>query len=147
MLKIKKFSKTAKLPTVANPGEDLGFDLYSDEEVVLYPNRVVKVKTGIAAKFISEQNKEYGLIVKDRSSMAAKNITVSGGVIDAGYTNEISVMLTLHSNLLDHVNIPAGTKIAQLIPIEVHTKNNLVQEVEVMDISARGMSGFGSSGI
>ncbi len=35
MLKVKKLSPDAVLPTVAHPGEDIGYDLYSSEDVTL----------------------------------------------------------------------------------------------------------------
>jgi dUTP pyrophosphatase len=98
----KKLSPDATLPTVAHPGEDLGFDLYASETVTLYPGQVVKVRTGIALRYVDlsgvDHQKHYGLILKDRSSLAAKGITTSAGVIDAGYQGEVCVLMTLGGN-------------------------------------------------
>ena len=63
-------------------------------------------------------------------------------MIDAGYRGEILVLMT---NLGDGVvEIAAGEKIAQMIPVPVLT--GLVQEVETLEVSARAEKGFGSSG-
>jgi dUTP pyrophosphatase len=97
ILLAKKLSPDAVLPTVGHPGEDLGFDLYASETVTLEPGEVVKVKTDIALRYV-EEGKHYGLLVRDRSSMASKGITTSAGVIDEGYTGEVVVLLTLNGN-------------------------------------------------
>src|ERR1700754_437599 len=89
ILKIKLLHPDAKLPTVAHPGSDLGYDLYSIDDVTLYPGRPVKVRTGIAI----EGTPGYGFVLGDRSSMAARGITYAGGRIDAGYRGEILVCL------------------------------------------------------
>ena len=83
-----------------------------------------------------------GLLVRDRSSMAARGIATIGGVIDAGYRGEILVLMT---NLGDAVvELNAGEKIAQMIPVPVLT--GPVQQVETLEDSARAEKGFGSSG-
>ncbi len=83
-----------------------------------------------------------GLLVRDRSSMAARGIATTGGVIDAGYRGEILILMT---NLgVAPIDIKAGEKIAQMIPVPVLTGD--VQQVETLDDSARAEKGFGSSG-
>src|SRR5271170_2076393 len=89
MLKVKLLHPDAKLPTVAHPGSDLGYDLYAIEDVTLHPGKPVKVRTGIAV----EGPPGHGFILGDRSSMAARGITYAGGRIDAGYRGEILVCL------------------------------------------------------
>ena len=37
MLKVKLLSSSAKAPTIAHPGEDLGYDVYSAESVTIAP--------------------------------------------------------------------------------------------------------------
>ena len=71
MLKVKLLHPNAKLPTVAHPGDDLGYDLYAIEDVTLDPGKPIKVRTGIAV----EGPPGYGFILGDRSSMAAKGVT------------------------------------------------------------------------
>lgn len=89
-----------------------------------------------------ETGAPLGLLVRDRSSMAARGIITTGGVIDAGYRGEILVLMT---NLTDAaVELKAGEKIAQMIPVPVLT--GCVEEVKTLEVSARAEKGFGSSG-
>jgi dUTP pyrophosphatase len=74
--------------------------------------------------------------------MAAKGIATTAGVIDAGYRGEILILMTNLGD--DPLDIKAGEKIAQMIPIPVLT--GTVEEVETLEISARAEKGFGSSG-
>lgn len=143
-LLVKKLDLNAKLPTVTHPGEDLGFDLYALEDIILYPNRVEKVKTGISARFVKNyQFINYGLLFRDRSSMASKGITMSGGVVDSSYNGHIMVLLTNNTKELFQIN--AGDKIVQMIPQEVMT-NEEIQEVDELPVGNRNANGFGSSG-
>ena len=48
MLSVKLLSASAKAPTVAHPGEDLGYDIYSAETVTLEGRSHAIVSTGIA---------------------------------------------------------------------------------------------------
>lgn len=155
MLKIKKMHPEAKLPTVSHPGTDLGFDIYALEDVALLPGVPTKVRTGIAAYYESEEG-QYGLLIRDRSSMASNGVMVSGGVIDAGYRGEIVVVFTNTNRQAFNsfvgtgqyenvVTVMKGDKIAQMIPIPVLTACE-VKEVEELPGSARGENGFGSSG-
>ena len=143
MLRVKLLEAGARLPAVAHPGEDLGYDLFALEGVALIPRATVRVRTGIAVEARHpETGDALGLLVRDRSSMAARGIATTGGVIDAGYRGEILVLMT---NLSDtQIELKAGEKIAQMIPVPVLT--GLVQEVETLEVSARAAKGFGSSG-
>ena len=142
---VEILSESAILPSVAHPGEDLGFDLYALNSVDLLPGKVTMVSTGIAALFVSDTNPEekWGFLYRDRSSMASKGIAVSGGVIDAGYTNELRVLLTNHTETAYQIN--AGDRIVQMIPQQVQT-NTEIKKVDKLPSSSRGEKGFGSSG-
>jgi dUTP pyrophosphatase len=143
MLRVKLLDPAARAPIVAHPGEDLGYDLFALEATTLGPRATVKVRTGIAVEARHPATgAPLGLLVRDRSSMAARGIATTGGVIDAGYRGEILVLLT---NLGDApIELKAGEKIAQMIPVPVLT--GPVQEVETLEDSARAEKGFGSSG-
>ena len=140
---MKLLEEGARLPVVAHPGEDLGYDLFALTGVTLAPRTTVKVRTGISVEVRHpETGAPLGLLVRDRSSMAARGIATTGGVIDAGYRGEILVLMT---NLGETtVELKAGEKIAQMIPVPVLTGS--VQEVETLEDSARAERGFGSSG-
>jgi dUTP pyrophosphatase len=143
MLRVKLLDPAARTPVVAHPGEDLGYDLFALESVVLAPRVTVKVRTGIAIEARHPTTgAPLGLLVRDRSSMAAKGLATTAGVIDAGYRGEILILMT---NLGDSsVELRAGEKIAQMIPVPVLT--GPVHEVETLEASTRAEKGFGSSG-
>ena len=109
MLKVKKLSPDATLPTVAHPGEDIGYDLYSVEDITIAAHGAAGVHTGIAIEFVPTA----GGIVKTRSGLAKKRLLCNAGVIDAGYRGEIIVLM---ENLGDQpYSIRKGDKIAQLL--------------------------------
>ena len=143
MLRVKRLEAGARLPVVAHPGEDLGYDLFALEDTALAPRATARVRTGIAVEARNPATcAPLGLLVRDRSSMASKGIATTGGVIDAGYRGEILVLMT---NLGETaVELKAGEKIAQMIPVPVLT--GVVEEEENLEDSARAEKGFGSSG-
>jgi dUTP pyrophosphatase len=137
MLKVKRLSPDAVLPTVAHPGEDIGYDLYSCEDVTLPARGAAGVHTGIAIELVPTA----GAIVKTRSGMAKKRLMCNAGVIDAGYRGEVIVLM---ENLgYEPYTICKGDKIAQLLEHPF-----LASEVveEELSEAARGAKGFGSSG-
>ena len=137
MLKVKRLSPDAMLPTVAHPGEDIGYDLYSAEDLTIPARGAAGVHTSIAIEFVPTA----GGIVKTRSGLAKKRLMCNAGVIDAGYRGEVIVLM---ENLGDEsYTIHKGDKIAQLLEHPF-----LAQEVTESDLSeaARGAKGFGSSG-
>lgn len=143
MLRVKLLDPDARIPAVAHPGEDLGYDLFALEAATLAPQATVRVRTGIAVEARHPSTGEpLGLLVRDRSSMAARGIATTAGVIDAGYRGEILILMT---NLgTAPVELKAGEKIAQMIPVPILT--GMVEAVESLEDSARAEKGFGSSG-
>ena len=144
MLRVKLLHPDARVPVVAHPGEDLGYDVFALEGVVLAPHHTVRVRTGIAVEARHpETGVPLGLLVRDRSSMASRGVATTAGVIDAGYRGEVQIVMT---NLGESpVEVKAGDKIAQMIPVPVLT--GTVHAVEDLEASARDGKGFGSSGI
>ncbi len=162
-IQIKLLDADARMPTVAYAGSDLGFDLYSIEEVRLEPGVPVKIRTGIAV----EGPSGCGFVLGDRSSMAARGVTYAGGRIDAGYRGEILVCLInvnqpvytllteqdeqgrIRSAQLEKTDVSVlirkGDRIVQMSPFQSMTHYELVV-VEELAGSARGGGGFGSSG-
>jgi dUTP pyrophosphatase len=163
VLRVKLLHPDAKAPTVAHPGNDLGFDLYALEDAVLEPGVMTRVRTGIAI----EGPEGYGFVLGDRSSMALRGITYAGGRIDAGYRGEILVCLVnvnqpVYTLVEDHdtsgtlrgvslaksdvtILLHKGDKIVQMTPVRVSTEWP-VAVVEDLAESRRGERGFGSSG-
>lgn len=142
MLKVKLLSPTAKAPAVAHPGEDLGYDVFACETVVIPPRGQKIVSTGIAVECSSPEGRIMGALLRDKSSMAARRLMLTGGVIDAGYRGEVRVLM---ENLGDApAEIRVGDKIANLIPYPVLTGE--VRVVDDLAESSRKAGGFGSSG-
>ena len=143
MLRVKRLAAGARVPEVAHPGEDLGYDLFALEGARLEPHATVRVRTGIAVEARDPRDgSALGLLVRDRSSLAARGIATTAGVIDAGYRGEILVVMT---NLgREPVELKAGEKIAQMIPVPVLT--GAVEVTESLEESSRAARGFGSSG-
>ena len=138
-MRVKRLSEQAKLPTKAHLG-DLGYDLYSAEDAIIYPGHTTVISTGIAIEF----PEGYGGVIKDRSSVATKmEIFTVAGVIDNGYIGEIKV--AFFNGGLAVQKIAAGTKIAQLVLIP--TVDFEVEEVDqVVSSDQRKDAGFGSTG-
>jgi dUTP pyrophosphatase len=142
MLKVKLLFPQAKATTVAHPGEDLGYDVYALDQVMIPPRGQAIVATGISVEVTSPSGEPMGALLRDKSSVAARRLALTGGVIDAGYRGEIKVLM---ENLGDeHAVIKAGDKIANLIPYPVLTGE--VQIVDDLAESRRKAGGFGSSG-
>ena len=142
-LKVKLLNPKAKLPTVAHPGSDLGYDLYAIEDQLLIPLQVAEVHLGIAVEM---EPPGFGFLIRDRSSLARKGLMISGGVIDAGYRGELVVLMTLLGNILEgRYLIKQGDKVAQLIPMLPKTHNAIIS-VDELTSTERGAAGFGSTG-
>lgn len=138
MIKFKRLSENAKIPTKATEGA-AGLDLYSTEEVSLLPGCTVVVPLGISSSFSS------GIvgIVKDRSGLAIRGIHVHGGVIDSDYRGEWKVII--HNPLLAPVVIRKLDRIAQVV-FMLRAPQVIPVEVDSLDDTERGEGGFGSTG-
>lgn len=129
------------------PGSS-GFDIPSNEEVLIAPGEIKLVSTGLF--FCLPDNHE--LQVRPRSGLACKHgITVlnTPGTIDSDYTGEIKVILI---NLgTESFTIKVGDRIAQGVIVSgiKQFQFEFVNDLEEInkDNSERGSNGFGSTGI
>ena len=140
MLKVKKFYTDAVIPKKGRVG-DAGWDISSYEDVVIPPNSLKLVSTGIG---FTVPNGAYGRIAP-RSGLSTKGIMVNAGVIDKTYTGEIKCILVNISSERSY-EVKKFDRIAQLL-LEKIVDDCFIEEVEFLDISNRGENGFGSSGI
>jgi dUTP pyrophosphatase len=141
MLKVKLLNANAKAPTIAHPGEDLAYDVYSAETVTIAAKGHHIVATGISIE-LDIDGRPAGALVRDKSSLAARRLICTAGVIDAGYRGEVRIVM---ENLADTAaEIHQGDKIANLIPYPVLTSP--VEVVEELAETSRNAGGFGSSG-
>ena len=80
-------------------------------------------------------------IIKARSSLASKGLTIDGGVVDKGYVGEIKVILVNRHKWLN-ARIEQGDRIAQILIIPRATV--VVKEFRELLTTKRGTQGFGS---
>lgn len=136
-LKIKKLRSDAKVPTRAYH-DDAGIDLYAYGEHVVLPHETAMIPIGVSFEI------EKGCVglIWDKSSIGSKSLKTLGGVIDAGYRGEVSVMV---HNLSDTTyTFEHGHKLAQLLIQKVEFPD--IVEVDELSDSLRGEGGFGSTG-
>lgn len=141
-LKVKRLTETAMLP-VKNQDGDMGYDIFSDEDITLTTNNKDKISTGIAI----ELPKGYGAFLVGRSGLTSKTLLrINLGVIDNGYRGELHIMNDIiYKGSNETVRIEKGDKIAQLIVLPIFDGD--VVEVDDVSETSRGDKGFGSSGI
>ena len=142
-MKVQIVNKSGQqLPAYAtelSAGMDLRADLESP--FTLGPLERALVPTGLFIALPAG----YEAQVRPRSGLAAKHgITVlnTPGTIDADYRGEIKVILVNLSNT--PFEIVPGERIAQMV-VARHERVEW-DEVEVLDETARGAGGFGSTG-
>ena len=141
-LKVKRLTETAKLP-VKNQEGDMGYDIFSDEDITLTTNKKDKISTGIAI----ELPKGYGAFLVGRSGLTSKTLLrINLGVIDNGYRGELHIMNDIiYKGSNETVRIEKGDKIAQMIILPIF--DGEVVEVNEVSKTDRGDKGVGSSGV
>jgi len=137
MIRVKKLVPTAKLPTRAH--NSAGYDLYACQNTIIPVGKTVIVPTGIAVEFPHG----YVALIWDRSGIGAKGIHRFAGVIDPDYRGPWGVVLCNLSG--KPFEITAGDRIAQVLFQTAETW--AVEEVNELSNTARGVNGFGSTGI
>lgn len=140
-LKVKKLNESARIPAYSHEG-DACFDFFLPADDTVPPYAVGhKVPLGIAV----EIPKGYFLKIFVRSSTGLKTplrLSNAVGIVDEGYRGELCLIL---DNLRDEaVQLAKGQRIAQgmlrwKVPIVLEAVNTLTE-------SDRGVGGFGSSG-
>ena len=164
-INFKKLSDTAIAPNKSHYN-DSGFDLYADEDVTLAYGETKAIATNIAL----ELPDGYMADVRPRSGLTRDTaLRVQYGTVDAGYRGSIGIICDNVDNLykvktIDNklhaiitgdqdailtyntaIEIKRGDKIAQLV-IQKIPDIELV-EADVLNETARGAGGFGSTGV
>lgn len=80
--------------------------------------------------------------LKSKSGLNVNNNITSEGVIDMGYVGSIVVKLYNHGT--EDYHVKRGDKISQLVILPILTPE--LEQVNVLDETARGDAGFGSTG-
>jgi dUTP pyrophosphatase len=118
---------------------DAGFDLLSNVDTTIPARGSQLINTGLHVEV------PYGSagIIKSRSGLAVLyGLEVGAGVIDAGYTGEILILIRNHSD--KDYSVRRGDKIAQMLI--VHVNCSAVIPVRELTESERGPNGFNSTG-
>ncbi len=136
-LKVKCVHKDARLPVYGHKG-DAGLDIFSVNNCILEPGRVLPVPTGIKIAL----PKDYVGLIWDKSGISLKGVHCLAGVVDCGYRGEIKVVMINLGN--KPFIIDKGMKIAQLL-VQPVQKVEIV-ELDGLDNTTRGENGFGSTG-
>jgi dUTP pyrophosphatase len=137
-LRFKRLDPRAVLP-VRGSALAAGLDVCSVEEISIGAKDRVLAKTGLA---VAIPPGFYGRIAP-RSGLAAKNgLDVLAGVIDSDYRGEVCCLLYNTADAV--INLPAGSKICQLIVEQIITPEAVW--ATDLDETARGAGGFGSTG-
>ena len=127
-------------PTRATNGS-AGYDLYAAEEVDLAPGARYLVATSIS---VSIPDGFEGQI-RSRSGLSIKHGVIvlnAPGTIDSDYRGEIKI--ALYNASTENFKITRGSRIAQLVVSQYYKCDFDV--VTVLDQTARGEGGFGSTG-
>lgn len=127
----------AKMPVRAHK-LDAGYDLFSRERAVIYPNSGGIFDTGVHVAIPAG----YVGFLKSKSGLNVKHSIQSEGVIDSGYTGSIHVKLFNHGSKA--VTIEEGQKISQLVILPIITPE--LELVDALEETERGENGFGSTG-
>jgi len=134
---VQRLSPDAVLPAKGE-ATDAGIDIFTNESYTLDPGEHHLFGTGVAVAIPNG----YVALLWDRSGLGSKGIHRLAGVIDSGYRGEWKVALINLSK--EAYEVRAGDKIVQCIVQRFEVTE--IMEVDSLEDSARGASGFGSSG-
>ena len=140
---IKRLSKNIELPKYETSGSS-GMDLSAniEKQIKIKPGKTSIIPTGISVSI----PKNFEIQIRSRSGLAAKSqisVLNSPGTIDADYRGELKVILINLGNKTFVVE--RGARIAQMVLCPVVKAK--FKEVDSLDDTDRGASGFGSTGI
>lgn len=162
---IEKCDDRAKAPTYANT-TDSGMDVYALEDITIAPGETKLIPIGIKVAL----PRGYELQVRPKSGRSLKSklrIANTPGTIDAGYRDEIGIIVENIEPVISDISyeyddegnlkitsidfgsshtIGAGEKFAQLVLAEV-PKASWLQVDSVAEIGEDRGGGFGSTGL
>lgn len=135
----RKVVGSAKLPNRKRV-TDAGYDVFAIEDITIPASTALWVGTGIQIA----APPGYYFTLDGRSGMGKEGIQPFRGIIDSGYTGEMSIMLYNYSTV--PYEIKKGDRIAQLVAHkQIHVDFEEVEEFSP-GYNNRGPLGWGSSG-
>lgn len=137
-LLVQVLDNRAKIPTVGTD-QSAGFDLYAIEDILIQPRSQVLARTGLA---LQPPAGTY-LRLASRSGLALRaSVHVEAGVVDPDYRGEVKIILH-NSSCISH-QVVKHDRIAQIICEKIDRP--VIEIVEQLTLSDRGVKGFGSTG-
>ncbi len=137
-LPFKKLDDNATLPT-RESAHAAALDLYASKAGVIPAHGFASINTGIAVAV----PEGYYARIAPRSGLSAKNgIFTLAGVVDSDYRGELLCVLANHSD--KDFPIAVGNRIAQMVIESIILPEPVF--VDALEDTARGESGFGSTG-
>lgn len=134
-----KLAEGATMPKRMTAGA-VGYDLCSNENVLIQPESVALIKTGVYVSLPEGVEMQ----IRPRSGMSLKyDTSVVFGTIDSDYRGEIGVIM--RNNNKEAFPIGKGDRIAQAVFAKVEMPT--FEAVNELDNTKRGSGGFGSTGI
>jgi dUTP pyrophosphatase len=132
-------------PFIKGSDDAAAYDIRSLEDTIILPGQTLKVYTGVKL----DMPKGIYLELFSRSGCTLNGLVVANGVgvIDSDYKGYI--FLILHNRSIEEARIHKGDRVAQgIFKQSIDVKLDMVSVVDYnMTQSARGESGFGSSGV
>jgi len=127
----------AIMPEPANHAGDAGIDLAIPEGITVHPRKQQKVKLGLKWEPPQRLKRLVPMLkLEPRSSTALMwNLLVQPGVVDAGYTGELSFVVINFSD--EAAIVPRGKRLVQAVLHWVSEAPNEEKE--------RGPNGFGTT--
>ena len=167
-LPVKRTNPDAPLPRYAHEG-DAGMDLVSMEDVTLYPGQWKKVSSGVSCAI----PRGFVGLITPRSGLGCSGLVLKNtiGVIDSTYRGEVKLPLFNNNptniwhkilwcivEVKGHatkdgksyepdgtIHVSKGDRVAQMLIVPVAEADTV--DVDTLDDTERGESGFGSSGV
>jgi dUTP pyrophosphatase len=130
---------------------DAGIDLYTPQNIMVYNNNVGTVDYQIAGSMINIETDEYvSYYMYPRSSISNTKFILANsvGIIDAGYRGTYKGKFYNTNNdeinqIESYIIIKKGTKLCQICAPDLSPI--IVNIVEELDETSRGIGGFGST--
>ena len=121
-----------------------GYDVFAAEAVEIAPGQTVAVSTGVKVALPND----WALLVLPRSGISFKTgvrVANAPGLVDADYRGEVKVLL---NNTGPHaVRFNRGERIAQIMFVPYFAPVFDVVPEDELSNTARGVGGFGSTGV
>lgn len=119
---------------------DAGRDLFIQENKTIQPGETAYLRAGVRL----ELKPGWAGFVMTRSSSFKTGLTIIPTIVDCGYTNEISTIVTNHQSY--PICVDKGDRLAQLLLMPVYDFENENESISTGQQHRKSDDRFGSSG-